>query len=84
MIVGLGVVLFVVGAILAFGLEIEVSWANVNMIGYILMGVGTLVFIAGLWMFAARRRSSTITRTDVDPGTGERVTRTDSRSSDEI
>lgn len=84
MIIGLGAVLFVIGAVLAFGLELDVSWANVNMIGYILMGVGGMVFLVGIWTVAARRRSTTVTRSDVDPAGGERVTRTETRTSDDI
>lgn len=54
--IGTGIVLFVIGAILTFAINIEVEWADLDMIGYILMGAGAVVFIIGL-ILAARRRS---------------------------
>ncbi|MGO1507932.1 MAG: DUF6458 family protein [Microbacteriaceae bacterium] len=55
--IGSGIALFVIGAILAFAINIEVSWANLDMIGYILMGAGVVVFIIGLILLARRRRT---------------------------
>lgn len=65
--IGGGVVLFVIGAILAFAINVQVEWADLTMIGYILMGAGAVVFIIGLILLARRRQTNTVTRTAVDP-----------------
>jgi hypothetical protein len=54
--IGTGIVLFVIGAILTFAVNIEVEWANLDLIGYILMGAGAVVFVIGLILLASRRR----------------------------
>ena len=72
--IGAGVVLFVIGAILAFAVNVEVEWVNLDLIGYILMGAGVLVFIIGLVMLMRRRQSMSTTRTAVDPADGAQVT----------
>jgi len=73
--IGTGIVLFVIGAILAFAVNVQVEWANLQLIGYILMGAGAVVFIVGLVLLMRRRRSDTVSRTAVDPVANERVTR---------
>lgn len=80
MIVG-GILLFVIGAILAFGVNIAVPMPNVAFnfvtIGGILMVAGAILFIVGLVL---RLRGSTTTqRTTIDPQSGSSVrqTRTD-------
>ena len=73
--IGTGIVLFVIGAILAFAVNVEVAWADLNLIGYILMGAGAVVFVIGLILLMRRRRSDTVSRTAVDPASNERVTR---------
>ena len=40
---GLGIVLFVIGAILAFALNLTVDWINLQLVGYILMIAGVVV-----------------------------------------
>ena len=78
--IGSSIALIVIGAILAFAINAEVPYISLDLIGYILMGAGVLVFLLGL-VFAFRRRSTAqVTRT-VDPVAGERVTRTESRTS---
>lgn len=81
--IGAGILLFVIGAILAFAVNIEVEWANLDMIGYILMGAGALIFLIGIILMARRRQSDTVTRTAVDPAAGEQVTRKTTRSTDD-
>ncbi|MEW1973674.1 MULTISPECIES: DUF6458 family protein [Microbacterium] len=54
--IGTGIVLFVIGAILTFAVNVEVEWANLDLIGYILMGAGAVVFVLGLILLASRRR----------------------------
>ncbi|CAH0178129.1 MULTISPECIES: DUF6458 family protein [unclassified Microbacterium] len=73
--IGTGIVLFVIGAILAFAINVEVEWANLDMIGYILMGAGAVIFIIGLILVARRRQSNSISQTTVDPASGSQTTR---------
>lgn len=70
MTIGTGIVLFVIGAILAFALNVQVPWADLHMIGYILMGAGVVAFLVGIVLMARRRRTDVVTRTDgtVDGG----------------
>lgn len=81
--IGAGIVLFVIGAILAFAVNVQVEWVNLDLIGYILMAAGVLVFILGLVLMMRRRSSETVTRTAVDPAAGERVTRQSTRTTDD-
>ncbi len=82
--IGGGIALFVIGAILAFAVNVEVSWINLDLIGYILMGAGFLVFLIGIILMVRRRQSETVTRTAVDPAAGERVTRTTHSTDDTV
>ena len=81
--IGAGVVLFVIGAILAFAVNVELEWVNLDLIGYILMGAGVLVFLVGLILVLRKRSSETVTRTAVDPAASERVTRHSTSSTDD-
>ncbi|MFE4949490.1 DUF6458 family protein [Leifsonia sp. NPDC056665] len=72
---GTGIVLFVIGAILAFALNIQVAWINLHLVGYILMIAGVVGIIIGIILLTRRRRTVATTRTAVDPVTGDRVTR---------
>ncbi|WP_261167310.1 DUF6458 family protein [Microbacterium sp. Marseille-Q6965] len=72
--IGTGVVLFILGAILAFGLELDVPWLNDDFVGYLLMGAGVVVFIVGLVLVLRRRSSVERTRTVGDGGSASRVT----------
>ncbi|MEN0024236.1 DUF6458 family protein [Microbacterium sp. LWO14-1.2] len=66
MTIGTGVVLFVIGAILVFALNIQLDWVDLDMVGYILMAAGALVFIIGLVLLVARRgRRDTVVERDV-------------------
>lgn len=53
--IGSGIALFVIGAILVYAVNVEVQGVDLNMIGYILMGAGAVVFIVGLVLYARRR-----------------------------
>lgn len=81
--IGAGIALFAIGAILAFAVNVEVEWVNLDMIGYILMGAGAVIFLVGIVLMARRRRSDTVTRTAVDPVANERVTRQSTASPDD-
>lgn len=71
--IGTGVVLFVIGAILVFALNFETEIVNLDMIGYILMAAGAIVFVIGLVLLARRRQAVTTSRSGTDSVTGERV-----------
>ena len=75
--IGTGIVLFVLGAILTFALNIDVSWADLDLIGYILMGAGVVVFLISL-VLVFRKRSSSETVRHMDDG-GDRVTQHETR-----
>lgn len=80
---GLGIVLFAIGAILAFALNLTVSWINLQLVGYILMVAGAIVIIIGIILLARRRRSVTTSHTSVDPATGDRVVRNEHSTPEE-
>ena len=77
--IGTGIFLLVVGAVLAFALNIEVSWVDLDLVGYLLMGAGFLVFLISIVMMA-RKRSTTSTVRQVDNGGAERVTQRETRN----
>ncbi|WP_300265111.1 DUF6458 family protein [Microbacterium sp.] len=81
--IGTGIVLIVIGAILTFAINVEVEWANLDLIGYILMGAGAVVFIIGLVLLARRRQTNSVTRTRVDPASGDQTTRRTTSSPDD-
>ncbi|MGZ0710895.1 DUF6458 family protein (plasmid) [Coraliomargarita sp. W4R53] len=81
--IGAGIFLFAVGAILAFAVNIEVEWVNLDMIGYILMGAGAVIFLIGIILMARRRQTSTVTHTSVDPSGQDRVSRQSTSSTDD-
>lgn len=55
MTIGSGVVLFVIGAILVFALNIQLDWVDLDMVGYILMAAGVVAFLIGLILLVSRR-----------------------------
>jgi hypothetical protein len=64
--IGSGIVLFVIGAILAFALNIQATWIDLHLVGYILMIAGVIVFILGLVFMLRRRQSVTTVQRGVD------------------
>jgi predicted phage tail protein len=72
MVVG-GILLFAVGAILAFGVSFAVPGVSLPIIGGILMVAGVVLFIVGLVQMLRRRGATTVERTSVDPATGTSV-----------
>ena len=71
--IGTGIVLFVIGAILTFALNFETGWINLDLVGWILMIAGVVVFIIGL-VLAARRRQSVSTVHQAPDAAGGSVT----------
>ncbi|WP_308465183.1 DUF6458 family protein [Rathayibacter soli] len=80
--IGTGIVLFVIGAILTFALNIQVAWIDLHLVGYIFMGAGVVVFIIGIILVSRHRRATTTSRSAVDPVDGARVTRSTSEIDD--
>ena len=80
---GLGIVLFAIGAVLAFALNVAVDWIHLQMVGYILMIAGAVVIILGIILLARRRSAVSTSRTTVDPATGSRVTRNETSQTDD-
>ena len=72
---GLGIVLFAIGAILTWALNVTVDWIDLQMVGIILMVAGAIVIVLGIILLARRRRSIATSQTSVDPATGDRITR---------
>lgn len=71
--IGVGIFLFVVGAILRFALRVQVSWISIDLVGDLLMGAGVVVVIIGIVLLVRKRSSVTTVRTAVDPNSGENV-----------
>lgn len=83
--IGSGIALFVIGIILAFAINVDTGgFVNLDLIGYILMGAGVVVFLISLIMTMRSRRTESVAATSVDPATGERVTRRSIRDNDPI
>ena len=80
--IGTGIALIVVGAILTFALNLENAVVDLDLIGYILMGAGLIVFIIGLVLATRKRQSVTTVRSGVDQATGERIDQRSTASSD--
>ncbi len=72
---GLGIFLFVVGAILVWALNVSLDWINLDLVGYIFMGAGVVIIILGLVLMMRKRSSISETRSVVDPASGQQVTR---------
>ena len=66
--IGTGIVLFVIGAILSFAIAADSlgGVVNINLIGYILMGAGLIVFIIGLVAMFRKRQSVTTVHSGTD------------------
>lgn len=75
MTIGLGIVLFVVGAILAFAVNVSVDWVELSTVGWILMAAGVVAVLLGLVFLLRRRGSVSTSRTMVDPVSGDSVSR---------
>ncbi|MEJ1230945.1 MAG: DUF6458 family protein [Galbitalea sp.] len=71
--IGTGIGLFVVGAILAFAIHLDNAVVSLQLIGYILMGAGLVVFVLGLVFMLRKRQSITTVHSGVDSA-GQSVT----------
>ena len=80
--IGTGIALFVIGAVLAFAINVDLGGAiDLHLIGYILMGAGFIVFVIGL-VFLLRKRQSTTTVTSGVGANGEQVAQRSTSSND--
>lgn len=66
--------MFVIGAILTFAVNVDLGGGvNLDLIGYILMGAGLVVFLVGIALMVRRRESVSTVQSGVD-ATGAQVT----------
>lgn len=73
MLIGFSLLLIAAGAILSFAVSAQVAGIDLDIVGYVLMGVGVVGLLWALLTMNRNRVSET--RTVSDPATGERVTR---------
>jgi len=71
--IGTGIVLFVIGAVLAFALNLQLDWIDLDLVGYLLMGAGFIVFLIGIILMARKRQTVTTVHSGVDPVSGANV-----------
>jgi hypothetical protein len=71
--IGTGIVLVVIGAILTFALDLQVEGINLDLVGYILMVAGAVVFIIGLVLMMRKRTSVTTVHNGTDGANGSTV-----------
>ncbi|GAA4775225.1 MULTISPECIES: DUF6458 family protein [Microbacterium] len=73
--IGTGIALIAIGAIIAFAINVDLGGAiDLQLIGYILMAAGAVVFLISLVLVLRRRSSVSTSRTSVDPASGEQIT----------
>lgn len=78
--IGSGIFLVVLGAIITFAFNFEVEWVDLDLIGYLLMAGGAVVFIISL-VSVFRKRSTTIkSQSEVNPNAGIKNTETQTES----
>ena len=66
--IGSGIALFVIGIILAFAVNIDTGgYVDLDLIGYILMGAGVVVFLISLILVMRSRRTETVAPTSSTP-----------------
>ena len=78
--IGSGIVVFVIGAIFAFALNFQVSWIDLHLVGYLLMGAGVIVFVISLIFMLKKRQTVVTTHTAVDPDHNEKVVQHSTKS----
>ncbi len=62
--IGGGIVLFVIGAILAFAVRTNVRWLDLHVVGWVLMLAGLAVLGLTVWFWQDRRRRHALTLTE--------------------
>jgi Domain of unknown function (DUF6458) len=61
---GTAIVLLALGAILTFAVRVQVSGLNLQVVGWILMGVGALGIVLELAVWGPRQRSRRVVTSD--------------------
>ncbi|PZE64017.1 MULTISPECIES: DUF6458 family protein [unclassified Curtobacterium] len=77
--IGSSIALIVIGAIIAFAVDYQIAGIDLKLIGYILIAAGIILLIISLAVGFGARRTTTTTRSGVDPASGEQITRQDRR-----
>ncbi|WP_022906532.1 DUF6458 family protein [Curtobacterium sp. B18] len=77
--IGSSIALIVIGAIIAFAVDYQVAGVNLNLIGFILMIAGVVLLIISLAVAFGGHRTTTTTRSGIDPASGEQITQQDRR-----
>ena len=77
--IGIGIVLLVIGAILAFAVNFDISGIDVHVIGYIVMAGGVLALLFGLAVQMPRTRRNRSTSITTDQAGRQYVTERDDR-----
>jgi hypothetical protein len=83
--IGAGIVIFVIGAVLAFAVDGSLGggYIDLNTIGFIMMAAGVVVFLLGLVFTFKKRKNVSTSRDVIDPATGERVTQRETLRNDQ-
>jgi hypothetical protein len=63
--IGISIFFIALGAILAFAVNAATDVANIDTIGFILMGVGVLGLLVSLLIFGPRSRNETVVEREV-------------------
>ncbi len=77
--IGIGIVLLVVGAILAFAVNADIAGIDVHVIGWIVMAGGLLALVIGLVIGLPRSRRARTTAVTTDDAGRHYVTERDDR-----
>jgi protein-S-isoprenylcysteine O-methyltransferase Ste14 len=67
--IGGSIFLLAIGAIIAFGVHVQVGWLDLRVVGWVLMLAGSVGLILTLWFWSTRRRRVVV----VPPPQGEVV-----------
>lgn len=78
--IGSGIFLFIAGAIVAYALNFNVKWVDQNLIGYLLMGGGVLVFIISMVASFKKKSTTVTTHSSVDASAGQKSTSAETKS----
>lgn len=78
--IGSGIFLFIAGAIVAYALNFNVKWVDQNLIGYLLMGGGVLVFLISMVSSFKKKSTTVTTHSSVDPSAGQKSTSAETKS----
>jgi uncharacterized membrane protein len=78
--IGSGIFLFIVGAIIAFALNFDVEWVDMNIVGYLFMAGGALVFFISLVKVFKKRSTTIKSQSEINPNAGIKNTETRTES----